>query len=146
MENKKNKPPRFLNLPRIHGGKEALKEFIKSELVYPPLALQKRVQGDVIVKYKISDNGEVLDPHIVKGLGYGCDEEALRLVKLIRYDAVKNRGVRVTANTRIKIPFRITSPKIQMTYTPKKAANTPKEPNPSKEKSSPETYHYTIRF
>lgn len=146
---KYHKTKKFLKLPHIHGGKEELRKFIKENLVYPEEALKNRTQGDVIIKYKISDKGEVYDPVVVKGIGHGCDQEALRLVKLIEYDPVKNRGMKVTAHNRIKIPFRIRSvksqKKIQMVYTPKpKTSELKTEPQKPKEEKT--TYTYTIRL
>ncbi|TVQ10970.1 MAG: energy transducer TonB [Bacteroidetes bacterium] len=145
------KQKKFLNLPRISGGKEELVKFIRENLQYPEEALEAKVQGDVIIKYKITDNGEVFNPEIVKGIGHGCDEEAMRLVMLLKYDAVKNRGARVTASNKLKIPFRLqekkASRKINMVYTPAQK----EEPAGGKEGKTPETpkpktYSYTIKI
>ncbi len=104
---KRNK--KFLKLPRLYGGREALKAFVRANLRYPPQALEKGIQGDVIVRFRVTGKGEVREAVVAKGLGYGCDEEALRLVGMLTYQAVKNRGVKVVANHRIRIPFRIRS-------------------------------------
>ncbi len=144
-----HKTRKFLKLPRISGGKQELVKFIRQNLQYPREALQARVQGDVIIKYKITDNGEVFNPEIIKGLGHGCDEEAVRLVKMLQYDPVKNRGARVTASNKLKIPFRLPqkqeTPEINLVYTPteKKAGIKKDEPaNPQK----PVTYSYTLKI
>jgi len=150
MEKKK----KFLKMPRLDGGKEVLKKFFKENLTYPAQALENKVEGDVIVKYKVSGLGEVFDAVVEHGIGYGCDEEALRLVSMLKYEAVKNRGVRVTSNSRMKIPFRLPRKpkptKMNMVYTTSK-----KTEKPSGEKKSeggkpaekkPETYSYTIKF
>ncbi|MCD6355300.1 MAG: TonB family protein, partial [Prolixibacteraceae bacterium] len=80
----------FLKLPEYPGGKEAFKKYIKSNLVYPQKALEKRVEGTVFVIAEIDDNGNVLQIEIEKGIGSGCDEEAGRLIKNIRFGGVKN--------------------------------------------------------
>lgn len=145
MEKKK----KFLNMPRLDGGKEVLKKFIRENLQYPHQALESQVEGDVIVKYKVSGLGEVFDAMVEHGIGYGCDEEALRLISLLKYEAVKNRGVRVTSNSRMKIPFRLPRKpkpaKMNMVYTPK--TKTDKLSGGKKpEGEKPQTYSYTIKF
>lgn len=148
---KQHKPKKFLKLPRLSGGKQELIKFISSNLQYPKEALEAEVQGDVIVKYKITGNGEVFNPEIVKGIGYGCDEEALRLVMMLQYDAVRNRGARVTASNKLKIPFRIpqkkATSKINIEYTPapEKKPEEEKKPKTSGE-TKPATYSYTIKI
>ncbi len=152
MEKRKTK---FLNLPHLDGGKELLKKFVKENLRYPKEALEKNIEGDVIVKFKVTGKGEVMNPEIVKSVGYGCDEEAIRLVMMLSYQAVKNRGVRVTTDNTVKIPFRIkkkkTTQKYSISYTSKtqdqsreqaeKSKQTPKE-----KPRSQEVYTYTIRY
>lgn len=100
-----------------------MREFLKKNLRYPKEALEKGIEGDVIVRFKVNEQGKVLEPKVVNGPGHGCDEEAVRLVSMIRYDAVKNRGVKVTTNNRMKIPFRISrkqkpATRLSYTYTP----------------------------
>ena len=147
MNSKQHKTRKFLKIPRISGGKEELRKFLKENLRYPKEASEKRIEGDVIVKYKIKDTGEILDPEIVKPLGYGCDEEALRLVKMLMYNPVKNRGVRVTASQKLKIPFRLSKVKIQqpvkVIYTPKKEVQK-KDLAKGQDKNPEKTNSYTI--
>ena len=132
------KPRRFLKLPRYPGGSEAFKKFIYENLKYPQEALEKQIEGRVIVGYEIDDNGIVHKPHIIKGLGYGCDEEAMRVIGLLRFGKVKNRGRRVKVGTKTNINFRL--PKTKVTYTV-----TPQE-KPSAEKKEPVKYGYTVKF
>ena len=145
---------KFLKLPHLDGGRELLKEFIKENLEYPEEALEKGVEGDVIVKFKVTGKGEVIHPEIYKGIGHGCDEEAIRLVSMLQYQSVKNRGVRVTTNNKIKIPFRIKKQKkqkISMTYkaadSKEKAASSQQETKePAKQEKKPVVYTYTIKY
>ncbi len=51
-----------------------------SELQYPEKAREMGVEGRVIVKYTINENGKVTDSFVLRGIGYGCDEEALRII------------------------------------------------------------------
>lgn len=66
----------FPPLPEVIGGIES----IQSKIIYPKEALKNNIQGRVIVKSINSSNGDVQDVEVVKGLGYGCDEEARRVV------------------------------------------------------------------
>jgi len=103
MNSKKNK--KFLKLPLYEGGSDALKKFIDSNLKYPEEALKNNIQGTVHIKYDVDDNGSVLSAKVEKGIGYGCDEEALRLVRMLSYNKAKNIGQRVKSSMKIKIRF-----------------------------------------
>ena len=134
----------FLKLPKYSGGTAAFREFISSSLHYPEAALEARVEGSVIVEYDVHDNGTVRHAHVLKGIGHGCDEEALRVVGLLRFETVKNRGVRVKMTTKTTINFKLPPGGVQITYTsaPKDEVkkNSEKDPN----NPEPVVYNYTI--
>jgi len=135
------KEKKFLEIPRYAGGKEALGKFLKQHLEYPKEALSKGVEGKVVVGFEIDDDGHVHNPEVLHGIGYGCDEEALRLVKMLQYQKVNNRGKRVRVHSKININFKIPGQKLNYTITktnPKQAA---KPDNPKQE-----TYSYTINL
>lgn len=96
---------RFLKLPEYPGGKEEFRKYIQENLKYPEEALKYGIQGTVHISAEISDNGEVLDVHIDRGIGYGCDEEAIRLIRDCVFGGVKNKGVRVRSKKKFRIPF-----------------------------------------
>ena len=129
---------RFLNLPKYPGGSQALKKFIAENLRYPDAALAAGIEGSVIVGYDISDDGFVSNPHVLKELGYGCDEEAIRLIGLLQFEKVKNRGVRVKMTTKTTIHFRI--PGMHINYS------VSQDKKPGKKDDAPVTYEYTIKF
>lgn len=56
--------------------------FINKNLKYPKAALDNQIEGRVIVTCIINQDGKLSDIKVLKGIGYGCDEEALRLIKL----------------------------------------------------------------
>jgi len=143
-----SKKKQFLNIPRYSGGKELLRKFFAENLKYPSEALKKGIQGDVVVAYKINSKGEVFDATVEKGIGFGCDEEAIRLVKLLKHDSVKNRGVRVTATTRLKVPFRLKRKKVASISYEYKAAEQKKEANTEQKKSTQNkrVFSYTINL
>lgn len=142
--NEHSRKKKFLNLPKYPGGSQAFREFIAGNLRYPEAALEANVEGSVIVGYEILDDGTVINPHIIKSLGYGCDEEALRIIGLLQFEKVKNRGLRVKTSTKTKINFGLPKPAtLQIAYTPAEANPKPAAPEKSSGKS---TYEYTIRF
>lgn len=75
-------------LPEIIGGEQAFRNSIS----YPLLARKAGVQGIVEVEFTVTETGKVLDPVIVKGLGYGCDKAVLNAIKLQRYKPGKKAG------------------------------------------------------
>jgi protein TonB len=69
--------------PEFEGGLKALYAFLGSKLRYPELAREIGKQGIVYVKFVVDQNGKVGNLKLLNNLGYGLDEEALRVVGLI---------------------------------------------------------------
>jgi TonB family protein len=63
------------------GGDDA----IFAKLVYPEAAKAANITGAVTVEYTVDTNGNTKNVSVVKGLGYGCDEEAIRVIKETKY-------------------------------------------------------------
>ena len=117
------KSKKFIVKAEYPGGGDALKKFIRTNLIYPREALKHRIEGKVFLKYEVNERGMVHKISVVNGLGYGCDEEARRIVGLLKYPSVKNRGVKVNTKFRLAIDFRlpVTKPiQINYIYTKKK--------------------------
>ncbi len=72
-----NRPPLF------PGGTDGLLRFISQHLKYPALAARNRVEGKVLVSFWIDEHGHPYGFGILKGLGAGLDEEALRIMRLM---------------------------------------------------------------
>jgi TonB family protein len=140
-----HKEKKFLKLPKYPGGKTAFQEFIRKNLRYPKEALENKIEGSVHLHYRVNGLGKVIEVNVTKGLGYGCDEEAIRVVNLLKYEKAKNRGLRVTAGMRTKINFKIPEAKIQFEYTTTAKKKT-EEKSKSNDTSTGETYGYTISF
>ena len=136
MKNQKN---RFLKLPQIIGGKEALKKYIETNLVYPPEALENRIEGTVELKAEIDDNGKVTQVEILKGLAGGCSEEAVRLIKNVGFGAVKNKGIRLKTQKRFRIKFQLPPESTINYHVVNKKEETPPKP-------ITKNYSYTIQI
>jgi len=116
---KQRKPESFIKQPTYPGGKKALDEFVKGNLRYPQEAFDHKVEGTVSVEYDLDIFGDVVDARVKHGIGYGCDEEAMRLVKLLKYEKKRYKGLRVVFHLTINIHFRLTSnpaPAQQLNY------------------------------
>lgn len=136
MKKRRNK---FINLPEILGGREALKKYFEANLIYPEEAREKRIEGIVELNAEIDDNGKVIQVEIIKGLTGGCNEEAERLIRNVQFGAVKNKGLRVKTKKRFKIKFQL-PPETKINYT----VVCKKE-----DSSSPDTtrkYNYTVNI
>lgn len=103
----KNTKHKFFKVPEILGGKETLNKYIESNLVYPEEAKNKRIEGIVHLVAEINDNGEVIHIEIIKGLAGGCNEEAARLIRSVKFGSVKNKSVRLKTKKRFKIQFKL---------------------------------------
>jgi periplasmic protein TonB len=89
-------------MPEPLGGIEKLQQNVN----YPEQARSQGIVGKVLVKAFIDENGEVDRVEIVKGLGYGCDEEALWVVKSIHFRAGKKNGKNVRVQLTIPVAFK----------------------------------------
>ncbi|GAB3730630.1 hypothetical protein GCM10027594_12620 [Hymenobacter agri] len=67
------------------GGQAAMYEFIAKELHYPPIAKRNRIQGQCIISFQLNADGTMQDMRIVKQLGGGTGEEALRVARLLKF-------------------------------------------------------------
>lgn len=68
-------------MPQFTGGISALHNYISKSIKYPKQAIEQKVEGTVYVNFIISRKGKILFPYVVHGIGTGCDEEALRIIK-----------------------------------------------------------------
>lgn len=80
---------------------------LQSKVVYPKVAVQANIEGRVIVQFVISREGNVTKPIVVRGIGGGCDEEALRVIKLAKFKPGMQRGKPVPVKYTIPILFKM---------------------------------------
>lgn len=93
------------DMPKLKGGLSALEQKIQ----YPEKASKAGVQGRVIVQFIVNKDGEVENPHIVRGIGAGCDQEALRVVKQAHFTPGKQNGKVVRVQYSLPIIYRLSS-------------------------------------
>ncbi len=152
MEREK-KPKHFIQHPQYPGGSKELTKFIYSQLRYPEAALKAQLEGTVLIEYDIDYKGNVVDTRVLQSLGLGCDEEACRVLRLLKFSVGRNRGVRVLFHKKIPIRFKIPvqTPKAapaqgQVSYNYVYTTSTPdaKTAEPSKPQTGA-NYSYTIK-
>jgi len=67
--------------PEFEGGMAAWAKFIQRNLRYPYAAQEKEVQGKVFLSFVVEIDGSITDVTLIKGIGAGCDEEAIRVIR-----------------------------------------------------------------
>jgi len=67
--------------PEFEGGMKGWEKFLRRNLRYPEMAQETGIQGKVFVSFVIEKDGSVTDVKVVRGIGGGCDEEAMRVIK-----------------------------------------------------------------
>jgi len=113
---KERKEDSFIKQPFYKGGDRSLKDFIKTHLKYPALSQANKIEGDVHIRYDINHKGEVTDTKIIGGLDDLCNEEAIRVVKMLKFIVPKTpRHLKVTFHKNIRIHFHIHETKVQTT-------------------------------
>lgn len=70
-------------MPAFPGGEAKLRDFLSKNLKYPEQAKRFGMSGRVVVEFIVGKDGKIKDQRIVRGLGYGLDDEALRVTKLM---------------------------------------------------------------
>jgi TonB family protein len=90
-------------MPEPVGGMEA----IYKKLHYPQKAIEKGIEGTVVVMTYIDRDGEVLEAEVVEGIGYGCDEAAQLAIFYHRFKPGMQRGQRVKIQMEIPVEFKI---------------------------------------
>lgn len=93
------------SMPKFPGGPGAMNRYLGNNIEYPQMARESGINGRVFVTFVVETDGRVTDIKVLRGIGGGCDEEAVRVVKnMPKWDPGKQRGkpVRVQFNLPIK--------------------------------------------
>ncbi len=93
------------SMPEYPGGEPALYKYLAENIKYPQMAKESGIQGRVFVTFVVEKDGRVTDVRVLRGIGGGCDEEAIRVVQnMPKWTPGKQRGksVRVQYNLPVK--------------------------------------------
>jgi protein TonB len=92
--------------PLYPGGQDAMLKFLGDNLKYPKIAKEAGILGVVIVQFIIEKDGTVGEVKIVRGLGGGCNEEAIRVVSMMpKWTPGRQRGKAVKVTFHIPLKF-----------------------------------------
>lgn len=95
-------------LPEYPGGEEAMMKYLLSQIKYPTQAIENNVSGRVTLGFIVDKNGNIDEIKILKSVGYGCDEEAVRVVKnMPNWKPGKNNGKPVKVYFNLPITFQV---------------------------------------
>lgn len=68
-------------MPSYPGGESAMYKYLRKALRYPRPAVLNEIEGKVYLQFLVQKDGRIRDIKVLKGIGYGCDEEAIRAIK-----------------------------------------------------------------
>ena len=95
-------------MPQYPGGEAAMMEYVAKNVVYPKEALDKEISGRVFVSFIVEKDGSVNEVKVMKGVGGGCDEEAVRVVKAMpKWKPGKQEGKPVRVSYMMPITFKL---------------------------------------
>lgn len=105
--------------PEFPGGMKKLGEFLSQNLKYPVAAQKANIQGRVFISFIVTKEGDIADIKILKGLGLGTEEEAVRVMKLMpRWKPGRQNGHAVNVRYNLPINFQIDGETDKMTEVP----------------------------
>lgn len=93
--------------PEPVGGMSGFYKTLRDNLKYPKSAVRYRTEGKVLVRFTIEPTGELSNIKVLKGIGNGCDEEAVRVVGLSQWKAGKQRGKPVRVKMIMPVIFQL---------------------------------------
>lgn len=93
------------SMPEFPGGNLALMRYLQENIKYPALAKEMGIKGRVFLSFVVEKDGSVTDVQVLRGIGGGCDEEAIRVIESMprwKPGTQRNHPVRVQFNLPVK--------------------------------------------
>ena len=98
-------------MPQFPGGENALMEYVSKNVVYPEEAKEKEIQGRVFISFVVEKDGSIGEVKVLRGIGGGCDEEAVRVIKgMPKWKPGMQKGKPVRVSYQIPINFKLDNP------------------------------------
>lgn len=91
------------NMPELIGGLAGLQR----NITYPEMARKAGIEGRVFLQFIVNERGEVENPRVIRGIGGGCDEEALRAIKKAKFKPGLQRGRPVRVQYNLPVVFKL---------------------------------------
>ena len=106
VEEKEEKLTFVGQMPEFKGGHDKMQEFFQKHIIYPDHAKDNNIEGTVWISFVVHKDGSLSDFKVVKSIGHGCDEEALRVAKMMpHWEPGKANGVPKTVSRKCPIAF-----------------------------------------
>ena len=94
--------------PEFPGGMDSLKAFIERNLIYPQAARDNKIEGKVYVTFTVEADGSISNVKVLRDIGGGCGEEAVRVVKMMpKWKPGKQRGKPVRTQFNLPVTFKL---------------------------------------
>ena len=95
-------------MPSYPGGDAKMYEYLGKNIKYPQIARESSIQGRVFVNFVVEPDGSVSNVKVLRGIGGGCDEEAMRVVKTMpKWKPGKQRGKAVRVSYTLPVVFKL---------------------------------------
>ena len=95
-------------MPSFPGGEAELMKYVGSHIKYPQIARETGIQGRVFVGFVVEPDGSISNVKLLRGIGGGCDEEAMRVIKsLPKWKPGKQRGKAVRVSYMLPVNFKL---------------------------------------
>jgi TonB family protein len=90
------------------GGRRAYNKYLEKNLKYPETALENKIEGKVTVQFIVDLKGDLADFAVIRSLGFGCDEEVIRLVKAgPKWNPTMQADIPLESTVRVKVKFKM---------------------------------------
>lgn len=94
--------------PNFPGGYKAFYKYVQKKMKYPSQARRMGIEGKVILQFVVDKDGSLTNIRVLRGIGAGCDEEAVRMLKAApKWNAGRQRGVPVKVQMTLPITFKL---------------------------------------
>lgn len=97
-------------MPQFGNSYEDIYKWLQKHIRYPQQAIDAAVEGKVYVSFIINTDGSVSDVSVIRGIGFGCDEEAMDAIKeMPKWKSGKQQGTPVRVKMTVPIDFKLSN-------------------------------------
>lgn len=92
--------------PQFPGGDRMLSQYLSKNIAYPQEAIEKRIQGKVYAEFTVDIDGSISEVKIYRGIGGGCDEETIRVIKdMPKWTPAEQKGKKIKVKQALPVQF-----------------------------------------
>jgi protein TonB len=95
-------------MPEFKGGINEMYAFLSQNIKYPKIAMAENIEGKVVISFVVDDKGNVGKIQVMKAIGGGCEEEAIRVIQSMpKWNPGKQNGKPVSVRYTLPISFKL---------------------------------------